>query len=181
LSGELPLVVEKLVRRRYGQPIVRNVLRSELVEQMILDALGDGWRAAGDYEAWDVESADRACRVQVKNSAARQSWASSASGSLKRRFSIKPSRAWDELLGRRDVEVKRHATHYVFAWHSRTDADADHRDAQQWEFYIVPTVQLPATDSISITALRQMALTLDVSALARCLTDSALSTPAQRG
>ncbi len=147
--------LDRLVARLYGQPIIRNVLRGELVEQFVLDALGDGWLAAGDYEAWDIQSTDCQHRIQVKQSAARQSWAEVDCKPSNARFSIKGSRAWTEGGGW-GGEIARQATLYIFAWHPLVDASADHRDPAQWEFYVIPSERLPEQNSLSLNMARDL-------------------------
>ncbi len=58
-----------------GKPLVTNVLRGLLVEAMVAIALEPVWTwVAGDYASWDFEG-PRGLRLEVKQSAARQSWA----------------------------------------------------------------------------------------------------------
>jgi hypothetical protein len=145
--------LDRLVARLYGQPIIRNVLRGELVEQFVLDALGDGWIAAGDWEAWDVQSVDGKHRIQVKQSAARQSWAGVDCKPSNARFSIKGSMAWTEAGGWAG-DLIRQANFYIFAWHPLVDAAADHRDPDQWEFYVIASDRLPEQKSLSLSMVR---------------------------
>ena len=147
--------LDRLVARLYGQPIIRNVLRGELVEQFVLDALGDGWIAAGDYEAWDVQSVDGKHRIQVKQSAARQSWAEVDCKPSNARFSIKGSMAWTEAGGWAG-DITRQATLFIFAWHPLVDASADHRDPDQWEFYLIRSDQLPEQNSLSLNMAKAL-------------------------
>ncbi len=147
--------LDRLVIRLYGQPLIRNVLRGELVEQFVLDALGDGWTAAGDYEAWDVQSFDGQHRIQVKQSAARQSWAEAGCKPSNARFSIRGSKAWTETSGWAG-EIQRQATVYVFAWHPIVDDTADHRNPDQWEFYVVAEHKLPEQQSLSLNLARSL-------------------------
>ena len=148
-------VIDRLVARLYGQPIIRNVLRGELVEQFVLDALGDGWMAASDWEAWDVQSVDGKHRIQVKQSAARQIWADVDCKPSNARFSIKGSMAWTDAGGW-SGEISRQATLYVFAWHPLVDALADHRDPEQWEFYLISSDKLPEQKSIGLNAIKTL-------------------------
>jgi hypothetical protein len=39
---------------------------------------------------------------------------------------------------------------YVFAYHPVRDESGDHRDASQWQFYVVAANRLPASQSISL-------------------------------
>jgi hypothetical protein len=59
----------------------------------------------------------------------------------------------------------RHADIYVFAHHPVADNTADHREAGQWRFYVVPTIRLPAAKSIGLTAVKALAPSVEWSAL----------------
>ena len=147
--------IDRLIERLYGQPIIRNVLRGELVEQFVLDALGEGWIAAGDYEAWDVESVDGKHRLQVKQSSARQSWSELDCKASSPRFSIKASKTWVNEKGWHGQRA-RQATLYVFAWHPLVDTTADHRNPNQWEFFLVQSRSLPDQKSLSLNGLKAL-------------------------
>ena len=149
--------IDRLIERLYGQPIIRNVLRGELVEQFVLDALGDGWVAAGDYEGWDVEFADGQHRIQVKQSSARQSWVEVDCKPSSPRFSIKASKTWVDEKGWYG-QLVRHATLYVFAWHPLVDTTADHRDPNQWEFFLVRSRSLPNQKSLSLNGVKALCI-----------------------
>jgi hypothetical protein len=45
---------------------------------------------------------------------------------------------------------------YVFAYHPIRDDHADHRDPQQWQFHVVPTIRLPDTKRISLKKVAQL-------------------------
>ena len=54
---------------------------------------------------------------------------------------------------------------YVFAWHSFYDpAICDQRNASQWEFYVVPTGDLPAAPQRGMSLKALMGLTCSVPA-----------------
>jgi len=80
--------------------------------------------------------------VEVKQAAIRQTWTSQSPASPPR-FDIRPhSGSW---AGGRVVPLAgRYADIYVFAHHPITDASADHRDARQWQFYVVAASRLPS-------------------------------------
>jgi hypothetical protein len=52
------------------------------------------------------------------------------------------------------AQTGRHAHIYVFAYHPLVDEATDHRNAIQWQFYVVPTGQLPSAKSISLATLK---------------------------
>jgi hypothetical protein len=62
----------------YGKPLIENSYRGLIVEIMIGEALGADWRhCSGDWRGWDFEHVE-GCRLEVKQSAARQTWAAPA-------------------------------------------------------------------------------------------------------
>lgn len=105
-------------------------MRPVYVEFMIAVILGEGWRlVSADWAGWDLENAQGA-RVEVKQSAARQTWTDRAPADL-----------------------------FVFAWH-RIDAldEADHRSVAQWQFFIVPEDRLPPQQkTIGLSGVRKLA------------------------
>lgn len=147
-------VIAKITASAFGQPLVTNVMRGHVVEAMIALALEPEWRwCSGDYAAWDFERAD-GLRMEVRQSAYRQSWVHAPHVKVSRAFDIAPRKyAWEgayrkELTGRA-------AQVYVFAYHDVRDDTADQRDPGQWAFYVVPTIDLPNAQSIRLTRLQK--------------------------
>ena len=148
-------VIAHAARAAFGQLLVTNTLRSMVVEAMLDLALLADWRwCAADFAGWDFEHAD-GTRLEVKQSAARQTWAaplrpSRPSFDIAQRLGYwEGGSTWVEGAGR-------HAHIYVFAHHPAVDAKADHRDPQQWDFYVAGTEALPATKSISLARVREI-------------------------
>lgn len=82
-------VVDRVSHAAFGRPLVTNVLRGQVVEAIIALALEPEWTwCASDYASWDFERADGR-RLEVKQSAARQSWAAPAHGIVRPSFDIK--------------------------------------------------------------------------------------------
>jgi hypothetical protein len=44
----------------------------------------------------------------------------------------------------------------VFAYHPIRDDSADHREPSQWQLYVVPTKQLPATKRIGLVRVASL-------------------------
>jgi hypothetical protein len=148
-------VVARVSREAFGRPLVTNVLRGQVVEAIVAMALEPDWKwCAGDYSSWDFERAD-GLRLEVKQSAARQTWAAPSHGRINPSFDIKArSGRWE---GATFVAEPGRAAHiYLFAYHPRADADADHRDPLQWEFFVVATSRLPATQRVGLAALQKL-------------------------
>lgn len=146
-------VVEKVGQAAFGNPLVTNVLRGQVVEAIVAMALEPEWRwCAADYSGWDFERGD-GLRLEVKQSASRQSWATA-----------KPSRATFDVAARTGYNSDtswvdapgRHAHLYVFAHHPLTGDEVDHRDPDQWNFHIVPTAVLPPVKQLGIGQIEQL-------------------------
>lgn len=137
-------IVERLTHRLFGLPILRNSIRGELVEELVAMALEPAWElCAGDWAAFDLQHVKSKLRIQVKQSAARQSWHKGECPPPKPRFSIATKTGrWED--GDKWIEERsRNADIFVFAWHPRTDASADHRDPRQWIFHVAAEAALP--------------------------------------
>jgi hypothetical protein len=127
-------VVERIVQRLFGSPILRNSVRGELLEEIVAMALEPEWElCAGDWAAYDLRHGATGLRMQVKQSAAQQSWHAGQSAPSRPRFSIaEKTGRWE---GAEWIEEPGHnADLFVFAWHGRQGDGADHRDPAQWDF-----------------------------------------------
>ena len=121
-------IVANLIER-YDKPFIDNVDRGSYVECMIALALGPAWVLPGGvWNAYDLEHSESGARMEVKQSA----------GSANPSFSIALKKV---LMGLEWTDLnppRRTADIYVFAWHPVEGEDAaDHRRADQWEFYVV--------------------------------------------
>ena len=155
---ESAAVVARLTRRLFGSPLLRNSIRGELVEEMVAMALEPEWElCAGDWAACDLRQPRSGLRIQVKQSAARQSWHRSETVPGNPRFSIaEKTGRWEE--GDKWVaEPGRNADIFIFAWHPHGGAAADHREPDQWLFHIVAESRLPPAKSISLAGIRALA------------------------
>lgn len=139
----------------FGRPLITNVHRGLVVEAIVDAALDSKWNwCAADYSSWDFEHVD-ATRLEVKQSAARQSWAkgnrpSACSFDIAKRTGRWEGASWVDAPGRA-------ADIYVFAHHPVADETADHRDPEQWLFYITLTSKLPDTKRISLVRVKALA------------------------
>jgi hypothetical protein len=71
----------------FGQPLIVNVLRGLVAETIVAEALSLEWTwCSTDYSAWDFIRSDGK-RLEVKQSAARQSWA--ANGAKPQRLQLR--------------------------------------------------------------------------------------------
>lgn len=160
-------IIQRLAERLYGLPIIRNDLRGELVEEIVAVALEPDWQLCStDWASCDLSHSASELRIQVKQSAARQTWHKANARSPLPCFSIRQKAGrWEE--GDRWVpEPGRNADIFIFAWHPVTSAEADHRDPNQWEFFVLPERDLPAQATITLSRIRKLAEPVSFEALA---------------
>jgi hypothetical protein len=139
----------------FGRPLVQNNLRAMLVEAMIDAVLPDTWTwASADWAECDFRRSDKV-RLEVKQSSARQTWGQKKPypGS----FDIRARTGRWENGTVWVPEPGRNAEVYVFAFNPVFDDSADHRDPLQWQFYVVPTSALDATQNLSLAKLKRLA------------------------
>ena len=164
-DSELHRRIQRMLLERTNTPLISNVWRGDYIECLVSTALEPEWSvtsASGDdWAAWDLEHPSGA-RLEVKNSAARQSWDRSGE-ELRRRptFDIKPRQGYWLSSNGEWTKVNapgRQADVYVFAWHDEIREDvADHRVASQWQFFVVNERTLPPNQkSISLSRLADL-------------------------
>lgn len=134
---------DKLCNAAFGDPLVSNIYRGLVAEIIVDTELGALWNYCGsDWRSWDFEHVD-GCRLEVKQSAARQTWTRELN-MAKPIFDIRARKGYFEGTDWIGVaDPRRFADIYVFAYHPIMDATADHRDPLQWQFYVVPANRLP--------------------------------------
>jgi len=153
----------RLAARLFDEPLIQNQYRSAFVEAMIEPYLvRHGWRYVGDnWAGWDFQH-EFGTRLEIKQSAAWQTWdpfKQRASGLPPKSgpggFDIAQRTGWFDAAGAVwTKEAGRPAHVYVFAWNGFFGEIADHRNPDQWEFFIVPTAALPLGKRLGLTQLR---------------------------
>ena len=168
-------ILEMLIGR-YDQRIMNNVQRGDYVECMIATALGADWRLTTeegwDWAAWDCEHAASEARLEIKQSAARQSWdRESDRPRCNPGFDIRARNGyWPKDGGPWVADPGRLADVYVFAWHGKADEQADHRDATQWRFFVVAERLLPTGQkNVGLSRLERIADPCSVGELAQAV------------
>lgn len=159
MAEMMPTVDEiraKVCAAAFGSPLVVNNFRGLVAEMIVGAALDPEWTwCSADWRGWDFEHAS-GCRLEVKQSAARQTWAAPKKPSpptfdIRERTGYYEGADWIALAAR-------HAHIYVFAHHPIIDDSADHRDPSQWRFAVVAADRLPIGKTIG---LRKIALLAD--------------------
>lgn len=162
------LVTQRLVERVYHQRLIGNVERGAYVECLIelaLSELRPPWSLTGTWAAWDLEQAESGARIEIKQSAALQTWSGPnavPSSGASPTFDIAPRSGYyaaDDSGWITNATPQRLADLYVMARHDEADPSiADHRLPEQWQFYVVPEHRLPPRQkSISLNPLSRLA------------------------
>ena len=138
----------------FGGPLISNIYRGLIAEIIVGEALGTDWFiCSGDWRGWDYEHRD-GCRLEVKQSAARQTWTGARAPS-KPIFDIRARTGYFEGA-EWVVDSRRLADIYVFAYHPIFDDKADHCNPHQWRFHVTMSNRLPAGKSIGLAKVASM-------------------------
>src|SRR5271169_6312054 len=137
-SMDLPdLLIRQLAADLFNQKIMSNLVRPLYIERLIAHLLGARWLyVGGDWSGWDIQRDDFA-RIEVKQSAARQTWSERPDRAGKQTrpiFDIRERKGYFAKGGTRWVATPgRPADLYIFAWHGRYEPKevVDHRDPSQ--------------------------------------------------
>jgi hypothetical protein len=153
----------RLAARLFDQPLIQNQYRSAFVEAMIEPYLArGGWRHVGNnWAGWDFEH-EIGTRLELKQSAAWQTWDPVKQAALQSPekggpgiFDIAWRTGWFDAAGAVWTQQAGRPAHlYVFAWNGQVGSAADHRDPDQWEFFIVPAVDLPVQKTLRLSRLK---------------------------
>lgn len=180
-SGEETMhkrVLDMLIRR-YDRPIMNNLQRGDYVECMIAWMLGEEWQLTSEdgweWAAWDCEHVSTGVRLEIKQSAARQSWDGGAQRPRRSpRFDIAPRKGYWPKDGSAWVsDPRRLADVYAFAWHGEVDEHTDHRDPVQWRFFVATEQHLPVGQkSIGLGELEKISVSCDVLGLKRAVEEA---------
>jgi len=146
-------IVASATEAAFDRPLITNVYRSVIAEAMVDAALRPAWTwCSADYAGWDFEHADGS-RLEVKQSAARQSWDPPARGRKPAAFDIAPRTGYWQGAVWVPTSTVRLAHIYVFAYHPLLDETADHREPDQWTFFVLPSTALPDAKTIGLNAI----------------------------
>ena len=172
-------VLDRL-QHQFKRKIMNNVLRGAYVECLIAEQCGPDWMLTWelehDWAAWDLEHTPTGMRIEIKNSARRQSWhTGTESPPAPPRFTVKwPKEYWNGTHYVQVPEGTQPTDVYIFAWHAEgRQGVADQRNPDQWQYYVVPTSLLPpmqksiglkwlntVTDPVSGDQLREVLLSM---------------------
>ncbi len=96
------------------------------------------WSVTDTWAAWDLTQQNTGARIEVKQSAARQTWASNMNAARQApTFDIAPRSGYyaDGESEWVETDLRRHADVYIMVWHGEGDPQlAGHRQPGQWRF-----------------------------------------------
>ena len=149
----------------YRGHILNNSHRGDVVEMMVLAALGLDWKFVGlGWHPWDLQrgSGKNRQRIQIKQSAALQLWGPTRSLVLSLNWSDNPPSYFARDNPGETIESEGWFCEiFVFGIHQELDPlKADQVDPRQWKFLVIPTCDLKkGAKTISLTkALRNWPL-----------------------
>lgn len=155
-------IVQRVAEQIYGSRILNNAHRGDVVEMMVLAALGDDWKHVGlGWHPWDLQRGhgqDRV-RIQVKQTAAMQLWGKTVQRTLS--FGWKPNPPSYFKRDNPDEHIENEGWFcdlFIFGLHDETDeARIEQADPRQWSFLVIPTTDLKRrTNSMRLSKARQI-------------------------
>jgi hypothetical protein len=140
-------IIEMVAREMYSGRILNNSHRGDVVEMMVLAALGSDWKHVGlGWHPWDLQRGKdfERVRIQVKQTAALQLWGNTVRRTLQ--FDWKktaPSYFERDNPGELIEQEGWFCDLFVFGLHDEMDLSiADQLDPTQWKFLVVPVCDL---------------------------------------
>ena len=108
-SNEIHQSVVRVLSERYAPPLIDNSDRGKYVEAMVAEILGAEWELTSKmsghsaWSMWDIEHRTTGKKIEVKQSAACQTWLPSDKGSAKKSIATNPRfdiKEVESILGR---------------------------------------------------------------------------------
>jgi len=150
-------LIERVAHMMYGQPILDNSYRGDLVEGMVIGALGPEWDFVGlGWHPWDLQhgSGPDRIRIQVKQIAALQLWGETKKLTLRFGWKSSPPDYFERDNPNEEIESEGWFCEvFVFGLHLEDDeSKADQADPSQWQFLVIPASDLePPRSSMVLT------------------------------
>lgn len=141
-------ILDLLVSKIFSEKIINNAHRGDLVEMMVLAALGEEWKFVGlGWHPWDLQKGqgkDRV-RLQVKQAAALQLWGETKDMAVHFGWRSQAPQYFKRDNPHEAIEDSGYFCEIIVAGlHLEKDkAVVDQVDPNQWQFCVVPTKELP--------------------------------------
>ena len=150
-------IIALVAQHMYSGRVLNNAHRGDLVEMMVLAALGPEWRFVGlGWHPWDLQRGigDSRARIQVKQCAALQLWGETRKQTISFGWSDAPPSYFKKYNPAEEIESEGWFCEvFIIGVHQGTDPNrVDQADPTQWGFLVIPTCDLAArTSSIVLT------------------------------
>ena len=145
----------------YSGKIINNAHRGDIVEMIVLSALGNDWDLVGlGWHPWDLQrgGGHERVRIQVRQVAALQLWGETKRPLLKFGWKKNAPGYFDRDNPGEEIETEGwFCDVFVFGLHLETSRKiVDQVDPTQWEFLVIPTIDLKqGQDSMVLTKALQ--------------------------
>jgi hypothetical protein len=149
-------IAAKAAQALFERKLLTNIHRAVIVEAIVASALEPDWQwCSADYASCDFRRGT--ARLEVKQSASLQSWNAASLKTTKCSFDI-AARTGEWVDGVTWTPGSgRNADIYLFCHHPVVSDSADHRDASQWRFFVVPETALPKQKRIALSSVERLA------------------------
>jgi hypothetical protein len=167
-------IIRRATDQLFQKRLLTNINRAVVVEAIVAFALEPEWTwCSQDYSSHDFVHDASNMRLEVKQSAVTQTWNSETKALSRCQFDI-AVRTGEYVGSEWRPGSKRNADIYVFAHHPLEDFDlADHRDPNQWEFFVLPENKLPAQQAtLAIGSLKRLAAPVPYATLRNAVEDA---------
>lgn len=150
-------IIQMVAASIFTPRVLNNSHRGDVVEMMVLAALGPEWRFVGlGWHPWDLQRGTGASRIriQVKQSAALQLWGATKRPSITFGWSKKAPSYFARDNPGEEIELEGwFCDVFVIGVHQDDDQDTvDQVDPRQWGFLVLAKVDLPARcNSMTLT------------------------------
>lgn len=137
----------RLLKEVYSDSILNNSHRGDIVEIMLLEALGSDWELVGlGWHPWDIETSvgGKRIRLQVKQCAALQLWGPTKKMQLSFPWSKKAPDYFERDNPGVEIENEGYlCDFFVIGLHLEDDPNkADQLNCDQWSFLVIPVEEL---------------------------------------
>ncbi len=140
-------IIKSVANVFFSGSILNNSHRGDVVEMMVLAALGSEWKSVGrEWHPWDLQRGtgpDR-IRIQINQWAALQRWGPTVKPVLSLNWSDKPPAYFESDHPGETIESEGwFCDVFVFGVHQESDPNkVDQVDPRQWKFLVIPTCDL---------------------------------------
>lgn len=147
-------IVNETAAHVYGQRVLNNAHRGDIVETMVWMALGEHWQRVGlGWHPWDLQRGEGVARVriQIKQTAKAQLWGDTVTRSVAFGWKSSPPSYFEEYNPGESIESEGYFCEiFVIGVHDGTDrGNINQADPAEWSYLVIPASDLePRTNSM---------------------------------